>query len=119
MQLLHLTWDHSYFNFFWGCCARQAYSECGMQQRCSHVYHAGSALVRVHSALSVLAARKLLPELGSFTRAEPLQTMTSKVEAILCALFCLCRRAQLDPSAVASCPPVLLTYLWILLAFHR
>ena len=92
---------------------------CWMHRRCSHLHRAGSALVRVHSALSVLAARKVLPELGSAIKAEPLQNMTSKTEAILCALFCLCRRARLDPSAVASCPPVLLTFLWILLAFHR
>ena len=80
---------------------------------------AGSALVRVHSALSVLAARKVQPWLGNVTGSETLETVMAPTEALLCTLFCLCRRAQLDPAAVASCPPVLLTFLWILSAFHR
>ena len=98
---------------------RWACVTCGMRQCCSHGHCAGSALVRVHSALSVLAARELLPDVGSVIEAKHLCTEMSKTEAILSALFCLCRRAHLDPSAVASCPPVLLTFLWILQAFHR
>lgn len=85
----------------------------------AHGRYAGSGLVRVHSALSVLAARKLLPDVGSAIEAKHLSTEVGKTEDTLCALFCLCRRAQLNSSAVATCPPVLLTFLWILLAFHR
>ena len=77
---------------------------------------AGSALPRVHSALAVLAARELLPGLANVVGAELLESVTTPAEAVLCNLFCLCRRAQLEPSAVAACPPVLMTFL---LAFHR
>ena len=85
--------------------------------------HAGSALPRVHSTLSVLAARDRLPGLANVLSEEGkggremLESVTTSTEAILCNLFCLCRRAQLDPAAVAACPPVLMTFLWILLSF--
>lgn len=85
--------------------------------------HAGSALPRVHSSLSVLAARDHLPGLANVVSEEGkggremLESVTTNTEAILCSLFCLCRRAQLDPAAVAICPPVLMTFLWILLSF--
>ena len=83
------------------------------------MWNAGSALVRVHSALSVLCERELLPDMATVIKGEPLHVAMSRIEATLCALFCLCRRAKLDPLDVAACPHVLLTFIWILLSFHR
>ena len=72
--------------------------------------NAGSALVRIHSALAVLSERELLPDFASVIKGQSHQDTMSKTEGTLCALFCLCRKAQLDPSRVAACPDLLLTF---------
>ena len=85
------------------------------------VMRAGSALPRVHSMLSVLAARELLQRLafGNVAGPQVYEGMISASQAVLCNLLCLCRRAQLSAAAIAACPSVLMTLLWILLSFYR